>query len=588
MCGAFMVNIVDTTLRDAHQSLIATRLRTEDIAPILDKIDRIGFYAIEMWGGATFDVMIRYLREDPWERLRIIRERVKHTKLLMLLRGQNLVGYRHYSDDIVEKFVELAYKNGIDIFRVFDALNDIRNLKTSIKKAKSLGAIVQGAIVYTISPVHTIEYYLKIAEELVVLEVDHVTIKDMAGVLDPNTAYELVTTIKRELEIPVDVHTHSTAGMAVATYLKAIEAGADYIDTAISPLAFGTAQPGIQIVYYVLPQDKRPVLNMDIVEEISEYLSRILLEKYAHLLDIKILIPDPSVLKHQIPGGMITNFTAQLRELNALNKLNEVLVEVQRVREDLGWPPLVTPISQIIGAQAVLNILHGRYKVIAKETYNYVKGLYGRPPAPVRDEVVKLVLKGEKPINTRPADLLEPALNKCREEVIEKGFYSREEDILTYCLFPEVAVGFFETRKKRVEVVTEKPAYRKALQVIINGKSYYVGVENVDLKSILLAIPPLVTSISVETPLSQIREISETSTRVTALSGYTVKSPVSGSVIRVLVKPGDRVRRGDTLLVIEAMKMALEVKSPRDGVVRDVLVKVGDSVSSGDLLVVLD
>jgi len=451
-----VVEIVDLTLRDAHQSLIATRFRTEDMIPILDKIDEAGFYAIEMWGGATFDVMIRYLREDPWERLRVIRERVKKTKLLMLLRGQNLVGYRHYPDDVVEKFVEYAYKNGIDIFRVFDALNDVRNMKTSIKKAKSLGAIVQGTITYTVSPVHTLDYYLKLTEELLTLEVDFITIKDMAGILDPYTCYELVRAIKENFKIPVDVHSHFTGGLAVATYIKAVEAGADIIDTAISPLAFGTSHPSIQTMHYALPQDKKPRVNMRVIKEISEYLNQVLFSKYRDLLDVKVFMPDPNVLEHQIPGGMISNFLTQLKQVGAEDKLPLVLEEVKRVREDLGWPPLVTPTSQIVGVQAVLNVLYGRYSVVAKETHNYVKGYYGRPPATIKEEIVKLVLKNEEPITTRPADLLDPAFEKCREEVTRLGYNTSEEDVLTYCLFPDVAVEFFKIRSEKSKVTTRE------------------------------------------------------------------------------------------------------------------------------------
>jgi len=443
-----MVEIVDTTLRDAHQSLLATRLKTEDMIPILDKIDRTGFYSMEMWGGATFDVMIRYLKEDPWERLRIIRERVRRVKLQMLLRGQNLVGYRHYPDDVVEKFVELSYKNGIDIFRVFDALNDVRNMRVSIRKAKVLGAIVQGTITYTISPVHTIEHYLKIVEELVSLEVDHIAIKDMSGILDPYTAYNLVKAIKEDFKIPVDVHSHYTGGLTVATYVKAVEAGADFIDTSISPLAFGSGQPGVQTVYYALPSESRPHIDLSVIKEISAYLEKILNTKYKDLLNMRIFIPDPNVLEHQIPGGMITNFIMQLKQLGAEDKLGEVLEEVKRVREDLGWPPLVTPSSQIIGAQAVLNVINGRYKVVTKEVRDYVKGLYGRPPAPIKEEIVKLILGDEKPIEVRPADLLKPMYEECRRTVIEKGYYSKEEDVLTYCLFPDVAKEFFEKTRK--------------------------------------------------------------------------------------------------------------------------------------------
>lgn len=446
-----MVKIVDTTLRDAHQSLIATRMKTEDMLPILHLIDRAGFYSIEMWGGATFDVMLRYLREDPWERLRLIKENVRKVKLQMLLRGQNLVGYRHYPDDVVEKFVELAYKNGIDVFRIFDALNDTRNMRTSIKKAREVGAIVQGTITYTISPVHTIEYYLKVAEELVAMEVDHITIKDMAGILSPWAAFELVKAIKENFKIPVDVHSHFTGGLAVATYLKAVEAGADFIDCAISPLAFGTAQPGIQTVYYALPPEHRPEIDMKVINEISSYLERILFTKYKDLLNIKVFMPDPNVLEHQIPGGMISNFITQLKQLGAEDKLGAVLEEVKRVREDLGWPPLVTPTSQIVGAQAVLNVVNGRYNVVTKEVRDYVKGLYGRPPAPIKEEIIKLVLKGESPITSRPADLLEPMYEKCKKELEASGFYRSEEDVITYCLFPDVAMEFFKQTRAKAE-----------------------------------------------------------------------------------------------------------------------------------------
>jgi pyruvate carboxylase subunit B len=442
----FMVGIVDLTLRDAHQSLIATRLKTEDMIPILDKIDRAGFYAIEMWGGATFDVMIRFLKEDPWERLKLIRERVRKPKLMMLLRGQNLVGYRHYPDDLVEKFVEAAYRNGIDIFRVFDALNDVRNMEVSIKKAKSLGAIVQGTLVYTISPVHTIEHYLRVAEELIALDVDHITIKDMSGILDPYTGYNLVKALKEHFRIQVDVHSHFTGGLAVATYVKVVEAGADFIDTAVGPLAFGTSHPSIQTMYYALPPEHRPSIDMNAVREISEYLNNLLFTRYKDLLDIRVFMPDPNVLEHQVPGGMISNFITQLKQIGAEDKLSDVLAEVKRVREDLGWPPLVTPTSQIVGTQAVFNVLHGRYQVVTKETANYVKGLYGRPPAPVKQEVVAAILKGDKPITVRPADLLEPLYEKCKKEVMEKEYYGKEEDALTYCLFPDVAAEFFKSR----------------------------------------------------------------------------------------------------------------------------------------------
>ncbi len=574
-----LVKIIDTTMRDAHQSLLATRFRTRDMIPIAEAIDEAGFYSLEVWGGATYDAAIRFLHEDPWERLRAIRERVHKTKLQMLLRGQNLVGYRHYPDDVVKKFVELAYRNGVDIFRVFDALNDVRNMRVSIRKAKEVGAVVQGAICYTISPVHTIDYYLGVVEELLALEVDVITIKDMAGILDPGTAYNLVKRIKEEYGVPVNVHTHSTGGMAVATYVKAVEAGVDYIDTAISPLAFGTAQPGIQTVYYALPEDKRPSIDMDVVNKISSYLKRVLDEKYSHLLNPRILLPNPDVIIHQIPGGMFSNLIAQLREQNALNKLDEVLKEVPCVREDLGWPPLVTPLSQIVGTQAVLNVLFGRYKMIAKETRDYVRGLYGRPPAPIRSDIKKLILGDMEEVTVRPADLLEPMLDKCREFVVEHGYYTREEDVLIYCLFPEPAKEFFKLRSMgKTEVLEKPPMYRKVVSIIVDGVEYKVGVEGVDLEAVAELQPVAVTSstVAVETSVSRVSSGSS----IESVSGEVVKAPMAGKVLKVVVREGDRVEKGGKLVVLESMKMATDILSPRDGVVEKIFVKEGDRVEA--------
>lgn len=443
-----MVEIIDTTFRDAHQSLIATRLLTKDMLSIAEKMDKIGFYSMEVWGGATFDVALRFLREDPWERLNLLREHIKKTKPQMLLRGQNVVGYKHYPDDVVEKFVELAYKNGIDIFRVFDALNDTRNMRTAIKKAKEVGAEVQGAICYTTGSVFTVEYYLNKVDELIELDVDYITIKDMAALLDPQTAYELIKEIKERYGVKVNVHTHATSSLASATYLKAVEAGADFIDTAVYPLANGTAQPAIQSIYYSLKDGDKPKIDMKLIFEISRYLRKILDGKYEHLMNKRALHGDPNVLIHQIPGGMYSNLIAQLSELKALDKLDEVLEEVPRVREELGYPPLVTPTSQIVGTQAVLNVLFGRYKITIRELRNYVKGLYGRPPAPIKEEIKKLILGDEEPITVRPAELLESMLEKARRELTERSYLEKEEDVVTYCLFPQVALEFFELRKR--------------------------------------------------------------------------------------------------------------------------------------------
>ncbi|AMM54069.1 pyruvate carboxylase [Pyrococcus kukulkanii] len=466
-----MVQIIDTTFRDAHQSLLATRLKTEDMLLIAEDMDKIGFYSMEVWGGATFDVCIRYLKEDPWERLRALRERIRKTKLQMLLRGKNLVGYKHYPDEVIVKFIEKAYENGIDIFRIFDALNDVRNMELAIKTAKSVGAEVQGVIAYTTGPVFTLEYYLQKAEELIGLDVDVITIKDMAGLLAPQMAYNLVRGIKLSYGVPVNVHTHSTTGMAVATYLKAVEGGADFIDTSISPLAFGTAQPGIQTIYHVLPEKDRPNLNLDIIRSVSKYLEKILEEKYSCLLSKKVLQANPEVLTYQVPGGMMSNLIAQLREMNALDKLNEVLEEIPRVREDLGWPPLVTPASQIVGTQAVLNVLFGRYRMLTKEVKAYLLGKYGKPPAEIRKDLLERV----KDEGVREED---KGLEECRMELIEMGFIREsecEEDVLTYCLFPQVAIELFKARRKGING-NAIPREAKKFKLFINGVEFDVGI----------------------------------------------------------------------------------------------------------------
>jgi len=479
--GESMVQIIDTTFRDAHQSLIATRLKTEDMVPIAERMDSVGFYSMEVWGGATFDVSLRYLREDPWERLRTLRDVINKTKMQMLLRGQNVVGYKHYPDDVVKKFVELAHKNGIDIFRIFDALNDIRNMEVAIKTAKDTGAEVQGAISYTTGKIFTEDYYLSLVEQFIDRDVDYVTIKDMAGLLTPPIAYSLIKKIKENYDVPVNVHTHSTSGMAVATYLKAVEAGADYIDTAISPLAFGTAQPGIQIINYTLPEQLRPRLNMDVIYELGDYLEQLIEEKYGHYLHTKALVVNPSVLRHQIPGGMFSNLLRQLKDMDAIEHLKDVLEEIPHVREDLGFPPLVTPTSQIVGTQAVLNVLFGRYKKITNETKNYIRGLYGSPPGKINPELMKLAIGDEIPITTRPANHLKPILEDYKKELSAKGYVNvTEEDVLSYCLFPNIAEEFFKLRKEgKLEPIDEKVELRgKIYRMYINGKVYDVGVED--------------------------------------------------------------------------------------------------------------
>jgi len=573
-----MVRIIDTTLRDAHQSLIATRLSTNDMLPIAEKMDKVGFYSMEVWGGATFDAALRFLREDPWERLRVLREYIRKTKLQMLLRGQNIVGYKHYPDDVVEKFVELAH----------------RNMKTAIKKAKEVGAEVQGAISYTTGKIFTLEYYLQKVDELIELDVDYITIKDMAALLDPQTAYEIVKEIKERYGIKVNVHTHATSGLASATYLKAVEAGTDFIDTAIYPLANGTAQPAIQSIYYSLREEDKPKIDVKLIFEISKYIRKLLEEKYEHLMNKRALHGDPNVLIHQIPGGMYSNLISQLREMRNLNRLEEVLEEVPKVREEFGYPPLVTPTSQIVGTQAVFNVLFGRYKMITEETKNYVKGLYGKPPVPIKEEIRKLILGEEEPISVRPADLLEPMFEKVRKELEEKGYLEKEEDVVTYCLFPQVALEFFELRRQeKLKPLEEKPK-GKVIRVYIGGREYEVGIEGVKLEALTMpsyapsevpAQPVSVSSVPVSAPSAPV-EVPSTPTPVAA-GENVVSAPMPGKILRVLVREGDQVKVGQGLLVLEAMKMENEIPSPKDGVVKRILVKEGDTVDTGQPLIEL-
>jgi pyruvate/oxaloacetate carboxyltransferase len=421
--------------------------------PIAEKIDQVGFYSLEAWGGATFDVAIRFLAEDPWERIRTLKQHVKKTPLQMLLRGQNVVGYRNYPDDVVIKFVEKAAENGIDIFRVFDALNDIRNMETAIKTVKKQGKHAQGTICYTISPVHTVHHFVKFAQKLAALNCDSICIKDMAGMLAPEPAYELITALKKEVGLPVHLHSHSTSGMVMMTYFRACEAGVDIVDTAFSPFAWGTSQPPVESVVAALkgtPYDTG--LDLALLSEISEYF-RELREKYydpLKLIDPQSERVDASIIVHQIPGGMFSNLLSQLKEQKAEHRLKEVLEEVPKVRKELGYPPLVTPTSQLVGIQAVYNVLSGkRYSIVPKEIKDYVKGLYGKPPAPIDEKVKKKIIGDEKPITHRPADLLEPALGKVPEDV--KPYIHSEEDELTYALFPQAALEFFKKRQTKKE-----------------------------------------------------------------------------------------------------------------------------------------
>ncbi|MBC7232290.1 MAG: pyruvate/oxaloacetate carboxyltransferase [Chloroflexi bacterium] len=440
------LRITDTTLRDAHQSLLATRLRLKDMLPVLELIDAVGYHSVEMWGGATFDAAMRFLGEDPWERARTIRAHLSHTPCQMLLRGQNLVGYRHYPDDIVERFIARAKANGIDVFRIFDALNDVRNMAWAMTVAKRVGSHVQASICYTTSPVHTLDKFVALAVELENMGADSICIKDMAGLITPYAAFELIRHLKARLHVPVQLHTHYTSGMGTSVYLKAAEVGVDVVDTAISSLALSTSQPPTEVLVSMLQGSPRDTgLDLELLAQIARYFADTR-AKY-HKFEGGVAGIDVRVLQYQIPGGMISNLVSQLREQNALDRYEEVLAEVPRVRAELGYPPLVTPTSQIVGTQATLNVLLGeRYKIVPEEVKAYVKGFYGRPPAPIDEEVKKRILGDEQPIACRPADLLEPGYEKAAQEIGDLA--QSEEDVLSYALFPHIARTFLERRAR--------------------------------------------------------------------------------------------------------------------------------------------
>lgn len=447
--GKRRVGITDTTLRDGHQSLLATRMKIEDMLPIVEEIDSMGFHSVEVWGGATFDSCIRFLNEDPWERLRVLKRHFKNTKLQMLLRGQNVVGYKHYADDVLDEFIRYSVSNGMDIFRIFDALNDVRNMERAMKMVKQEGGHVQATVVYTISPVHDYDFYMKTAEELQDLGADSICLKDMAGILSPYLAYEIIKGWKERLDIPVQLHAHYTSGMAAMAYLKAIEAGVDVIDCAISTMALQTSQPAIETMVASLEGSPYETnLELTKLNRMAEYFKEA--RKNYTQFDSSSCSVDTNVLLYQVPGGMISNFVNQLKEQNALDKLPQVLAEVPRVREDFGFPPLVTPSSQIVGTQAAINIIVGaRYMFATDEVKNYMRGFYGRPPAPVNEEVRKKIIGDEKPITVRPADLIDPELPKARELAAE--YIQKPEDVVSVALFPQVAPEFLKQRKASIQ-----------------------------------------------------------------------------------------------------------------------------------------
>lgn len=581
------LGITDVVLRDAHQSILATRVRLEDMLPIAGKLDRVGFWSVESWGGATFDACIRYLGEDPWERIRELKKAMPNTRQQMLLRGQNLLGYRHYADDVVEKFVERAAINGVDVFRVFDAMNDPRNLETALRAVKRQGKHAQGTISYTTSPVHSLDMWVDLAKQIEDMGADSVAIKDMAGILTPYRAYELVSRLKASLAIPVHMQCHATAGLSTAAILKAVEAGIDNVDTAISSLSMTYGHSPTESVVAIFQGTERDTgLDLELLEEVAAYFREVR-KKYAKF-EGTLKGVDSRILVAQVPGGMLTNMEAQLKEQGALDKFDQVLAEIPRVREDLGFIPLVTPTSQIVGTQAVINVLTGeRYKSITKETAGILKGEYGSSPAPFNVELQQRVLDGASVITCRPADLLQPEMDKLTVEL--KGLAQEKniklaqdeiDDVLTYALFPQIGLKFLENRGNpdAFEPVPSgnapaprEPGAAEVYTVEVNGKSFVVQVnEGGDIEGLK---PVGAASDAVATPA--------------AGTGESQPAPLAGNIFKVLVQPGQLVQEGDLVIILEAMKMETEIRAFKAGTVSAVGVKVGDAVSVGDSLLTI-
>ncbi len=609
------VGIMDTTLRDGHQSLLATRMRTEDMLAVAEKMDKMGFYSLEVWGGATFDTCMRFLNENPWERLRVLRKAFKNTKLQMLLRGQNLVGYKHYADDVVEAFIEEAAKNGIDIFRVFDALNDVRNMRKSIEEVKKQGKHAQATISYTTGSLYNLKYYVDISKKLKEMGADSICIKDMAGIMTPYFAYDLVSALKDKVGLPVQMHTHYTSGMGSMMYLKAIEAGADVIDCANSALALGTSQPATETMVAVLNDAGADTgINLDEISTLAEDFKgmRAKYKKY----DVYHDGVDVNVLRYQIPGGMLSNFITQLREQNAEDKLPLVLKEVPKVREDLGQPPLVTPSSQIVGTQAVLNVLGGeRYKMVTNEVKAYLKGQYGKPAGKIDDEFRKSIIGDEKVITVRPADLIAPEMEAAKKEIGDLA--KNQEELLMYIMFPQVAKDFLEGKskvedlniqeEKKPEIIKEEPVIQEdrssmefgspGNKVVLNFNGNISNINltvtdgnNLDLnfsdKGDKRILP--VSSGRPQPVQKRIYAPTSLSSESGSSGEGAITSPLPGKVSKVIRKPGSIIKKGEVILIVESMKMENEISAKIDGKISKILVSEGDSVKSGDLLAVVE
>ena len=584
------VGITELVLRDGHQSLFATRMRIDDMLPIAEKIDKVGYWSTESWGGATFDACIRFLGEDPWDRIREISKAMPNTPQQMLLRAQNLLGYRHYGDDVVRNFVDRCAENGVGVLRIFDAMNDMRNLKTAVDQTVKVGKHAQGTISYTLSPVHTTELWIDMAKQIEDMGAHSLCIKDMAGLLQPYVAYDLVKKLKKAIDIPIQLHAHATTGLSTATLIKSIEAGIDRVDTSIASMSMTYGHSSTNAVVSILDHGPRKTgIDMEQLEEIDAYFRKVR-PKYAKF-EGSLKGIDPRILLAQVPGGMLTNMESQLRENNALDRLDEVLKEIPRVREDLGYIPLVTPTSQIVGTQAVMNVLLGeRYKSIAKESAGILKGEYGASPAPVNAELQARVLDGGEAITCRPADNIDPEMDTLEAEfdsiIAEKGIKLENEkidDLLIYILFPQVGMQFLENRNNPdffepvPQAPSEGPKEDAVYTVKHNGQEYVVEVKS----------GGDISSIQVAGQASAASQASAPQAATPAVNAEDIPAPLAGNIWKVLVSPNQQINEGDTLVILEAMKMETEVKAARSGTVVAVNVSEGDQVSAGQAIISL-
>ncbi len=620
------LHFTDTTLRDAHQSLWATRMRTDDIMEIIDVVDSVGYYSLEVWGGATFDVCLRFLRENPWERLRMIKARAKKTPLQMLLRGQNVLGYKHYPDDLLDRFVALACENGMDIFRIFDALNDNRNLESAIKAVNKYGGHAQGTISYTISPVHTVEKYVEIAKEQVQMGIDSLCIKDMAGILSPIDAEALVGALKKNINVPIQIHSHMTSGMAVATYVDSVKAGAEAIDCAISPMSGFSSQPPVETMLSIFANTEFSAdLDIDALRKITKFFLG--LAPTRQLAHHPTNIIDPEVLLHHIPGGMISNLRSQLEQQGALDKLEDVMKELPRTRKDMGYPPLVTPTSQVVGIQSVLNVISGdRYSMVTQETKDYVKGLYGKSPAPIPAKIKKKILGKDKPITCRPADLLEPMLPTLPKD-IDASLVNGEEDLISFALFPEPALDFFRWRNLPVgerpatpadlerEKIDEENKPKEPAEPLMTDHDYSeinnlvekvneLGLSELTIRRDDLTLSLKGSGLSTErsadapaaaTPRPAAKKAKAAPVAEEAPKGPSIDAPLNGTFYRSpgpgkenFTEEGDKINEGDVVCIVEAMKLFNQIKAPSKCKIIKFLVEHGDAVQKGQPMAIIE